>query len=954
MSISVDSVFGRRLPDALLTVAGCWPTTRALWIALFALLLGAAFPAAAQTASGPAKYIPTFLVYYGGGPALIASDAPKLAKFDLIDIDRFRYDDISPNTWASIKAFNPDVQIYLYEMGPEAPNYLDGATPLYLNGLGRYNVSRGHSMGSLNGNHSELFLRDASGNRVYSVAFSNVGTGQYWHLMDFGSTAYQSYWVEAVKADVVDQPWVADGVFTDNCLALAGAGGYSATPQWYSTNAAWSGAMNSFASAITAGLHVYGQKLWCNRGSTQLADGFAAWLALDASAYPPDVVAEEGAFAVKWATQATRFYPEADWKRQIDVMGAIKNSKIAIFSHTALAEGQSGTDNWGKPVTFWQSLWYSLGSFLLGKNDQLNNAYFMFRDGTNSYNKIQWYDEYEKIDLGRAIGPHAVTTIGSVNVYWREFERGYVYVNPTPNDVASLILPQASRRLTHDNLNSALDTIPIVSAIALNGHHAAILVKTDLGSTLDTTAPSVPTGLVGTAVSASQINLSWNPSTDNVGVTGYYVYLNDVALATTTATSFAHTGLAAGATYNYRVSAYDAVPNHSAWTAPVSVTTPVPDTQAPSVPTGLVGTVVSASQISLTWNPSTDNVGVAGYYVYLNDQPLATTTATLFSHTGLTAGATYNYRVSAYDAVPNHSAWTALVSATTPVPDTTAPSTPTGLSASGASTSQIDLSWAASTDNVGVTGYRVYRDGALLATLGSVTTYQDTGLAASTAYSYTVQAIDAAGNASAQSAPASATTQAAPDTTSPTVSVTSPASGATVSGTITVSASASDNVGVVGVQFKYNGVNLGSEDTTAPYSVTADTTTVANGSYTLTAVARDAAGNLTASAPVTVTVSNGTPDTTAPSVPTGLVGTAVSSSRIDLSWNPSTDNVGVKGYYVYLNDRPLATTTTTSFSHTGLAASTTYSYRVSAYDAVPNHSAWTTPVSVTTRRKGAK
>jgi hypothetical protein len=95
------------------------------------------------------------------------------------------------------------------------------------------------------------------------------------------------------------------------------------------------------------------------------------------------------------------------------------------------------------------------------------------------------------------------------------------------------------------------------------------------------------------------------------------------------------------------------------------------------------------------------------------------------------------------------------------------------------------------------------------------------------------------------------------ETTPPTVSITSPAPGATVSGTITVTASASDNVGVVGVQFKVDGANLGTEIIAAPYSVIADTATVPNGSYILTAVARDAAGNLTTSVPVTVAVSNG-------------------------------------------------------------------------------------------------
>jgi len=96
-----------------------------------------------------------------------------------------------------------------------------------------------------------------------------------------------------------------------------------------------------------------------------------------------------------------------------------------------------------------------------------------------------------------------------------------------------------------------------------------------------------------------------------------------------------------------------------------------------------------------------------------------------------------------------------------------------------------------------------------------------------------------------------------PDTTPPTVSLTGPANNGVVSGAITVSASASDNVGVAGVQFLLDGVNVGAEDLTAPYSVSWNTTTATNGSHTLTAAARDAAGNRATSSPITVTVSNG-------------------------------------------------------------------------------------------------
>ena len=104
-----------------------------------------------------------------------------------------------------------------------------------------------------------------------------------------------------------------------------------------------------------------------------------------------------------------------------------------------------------------------------------------------------------------------------------------------------------------------------------------------------------------------------------------------------------------------------------------------------------------------------------------------------------------------------------------------------------------------------------------------------------------------------------------PDTTAPTVAITAPTG--TLSGIVTVSANASDNVGVAGVQFYLDGALLGAEDTTTPYHVSWNTTTATNASHTLLARARDAAGNFTDSAPLTVTVSNTTapaPDTTRP------------------------------------------------------------------------------------------
>ena len=179
------------------------------------------------------------------------------------------------------------------------------------------------------------------------------------------------------------------------------------------------------------------------------------------------------------------------------------------------------------------------------------------------------------------------------------------------------------------------------------------------------------------------------------------------------------------------------------------------DTTPPSPPTGLTGAAAGSTGANLAWSASTDNVGVTGYIVRRNGAPIATPAATSFTDTGLSAGATYSYTVAARDAAGNVSANSASASIT--IADTTPPSTPTGLTAAAAGSTGASLSWSASTDNVGVTGYIVRRNGVQVAT-PAATSFADTGLSAATTYSYTVAARDAAGNISANSATASVTT----------------------------------------------------------------------------------------------------------------------------------------------------------------------------------------------------
>jgi chitodextrinase len=190
---------------------------------------------------------------------------------------------------------------------------------------------------------------------------------------------------------------------------------------------------------------------------------------------------------------------------------------------------------------------------------------------------------------------------------------------------------------------------------------------------------------------------------------------------------------------------------------PLACPTPTPDITPPTTPGGLTASAVSEAEIDLSWSASTDDVGVTGYNVYRDGTLVTTTTNTTFADTGRSASTTYSYAVEAFDATGNVSAQ-ATASATTP--DNTAPSVPGSVTAQASGCQQIDVSWAASTDNVGVAGYRIYRDSSLLASVGSGTLSYPDLVTEATSHSYTVVAFDAAGNSSGSGGPASDTTTA--------------------------------------------------------------------------------------------------------------------------------------------------------------------------------------------------
>lgn len=185
---------------------------------------------------------------------------------------------------------------------------------------------------------------------------------------------------------------------------------------------------------------------------------------------------------------------------------------------------------------------------------------------------------------------------------------------------------------------------------------------------VDTQPPSTPTNLSANAVAYNRVDLSWIASSDNKVVTGYWIVRDGVAIASSTTNSFSDTTVLPSTTYSYQVIAFDAVGNNSAPSNTATTITPqAPDTEAPTAPTNLVAGTVSSSQINLSWNASTDNIGVSGYNIYRNGgvNPIATVTTTTFGDAGLAASTSYSYTVKAKDSADNISGSSNTASATT-------------------------------------------------------------------------------------------------------------------------------------------------------------------------------------------------------------------------------------------------------------------------------------------------
>jgi chitodextrinase len=270
--------------------------------------------------------------------------------------------------------------------------------------------------------------------------------------------------------------------------------------------------------------------------------------------------------------------------------------------------------------------------------------------------------------------------------------------------------------------------------------------------------------------------------------------------------------------------------------------------------------------------------------------------------------------------------------------DTIAPTPPT-LVASNTTVNSTLLSWSGATDNIAVTSYSIFRNGALIGT-STTTTYTATGLSAGTTYSFTVKAKDADGNLSVDSNSVSVTTLST-DTTPPSAPVLSNS----LTGITTTFLSwtgATDNIAVVSYDVYRNGLFL-TNTTATTYLVTGLSAAT---SYTFYVRAKDAAGNASLNSNV-VNVTTQAPDVTPPSPPTLSASSTTSTSTV-LSWSGASDNIAVTAYDVYRGATLIATTSLSTFNVTGLSPLTSYTFSVRAKDEAGNISSSSNIVSITT------
>jgi len=328
-----------------------------------------------------------------------------------------------------------------------------------------------------------------------------------------------------------------------------------------------------------------------------------------------------------------------------------------------------------------------------------------------------------------------------------------------------------------------------------------------------------------------------------------------------------------------------------------------PDTQAPTAPANLIASNITQTTLSLSWNASSDNIGVTGYDVYRGTTKITTVTSTSFNVTGLSANTAYSFYVKAKDAAGNISASSNTINVTT-LNNIITYCTSQGNNASYEWIAGVVIGTFSNTS--GSAKYTDFTSKTVNIGTGNTSVSLTPGFSGSTYNEYWKIWIDLNKDGDFDDAGELVYDAGALSKT-------------TVSGTMVVPTSAAGVTSRMRVSMKYNAAQTACESFS--YGEVED---------------------------YTVSIAAGVPDTQAPSAPTNLVASNITTSSLSLNWNNSTDNVGVTSYDVYRNGSYLANTATNNYNVSGLLASTTYSFYVKAKDAAGNVSSNSNTATVTT------
>jgi len=376
----------------------------------------------------------------------------------------------------------------------------------------------------------------------------------------------------------------------------------------------------------------------------------------------------------------------------------------------------------------------------------------------------------------------------------------------------------------------------------------------------------------------------------------------------------------------------------------------IPDTTPPSVPTGLSGLSGNPDMAAISWTAATDNVGVAGYYVFRNGTKVGQAATLYYQDTGLTEATTYTYTLKAFDLAGFVSALSAPVNVQTT--NVTPPTTPGNEVATAVSCYRATVTWSPSTDNTGVTEYLLYwglSPGSLTQVAivaGTTLSYSNGTLSPDTTNYFAVQAEDKNHNISNMSAVAAVTTPKLP--LAPTGVLATPVSATK----ITVTWAASTGGLTISHYNVYRGTSSSNLSQVAQVAKTTytDTSVAAATKYYYAVQAADS-GTPPAISGLSSTVSATT--YTPPSAPTNLTATAFSTSQVALQWSaPASGGLPIQHYFVYRgtstsNLTQLAVDPQTGYVDATVTPAAKYYYAIAAGDTGGDLSPMTTPVAVT-------